>query len=222
MGVLNTTRLDASNVLPALASLALLVPFVAIVFRIWRALATPLRDIPGPFAARFTRLWYLKNVWRGDFEKVNVRLHDRYGPIVRIAPNEYSIDDSEASKIIYGHGTSFTKVPSPLIENFYSSTDSRPFKAPWYYASGSPDPNIHNLFTDRNPKRHSENRRKIANLYSMTTLVQLEPFVTEGAAHMVAKFEGFAQTRVKVNMQAWLQCWAFDVIGLITVRAGNT
>jgi hypothetical protein len=126
MGVLNTTRLDASNVLPALVSLALLVPFVAIVYRIWRALATPLRDIPGPFAARFTRLWYLKNVWRGDFEKVNVRLHDRYGPIVRIAPNEYSIDDSEAIKIIYGHGTGFTKVSSPLIGNFCSNTDSLP------------------------------------------------------------------------------------------------
>lgn len=127
MGVLNTTRLEASNLWPALASLALLVPLVAVVFRIWRALATPLRDLPGPFAARFTRLWYLKNVWRGDFEKVNVRLHDRYGPIVRIAPNEYSIDDSEAIKIIYGHGTSFTKVPAtPLIMNFWSNTDSRP------------------------------------------------------------------------------------------------
>jgi hypothetical protein len=56
----------------------------------------------------------------------------------------------------------------------------------------------------------------------MTTLVQLEPFVTESAADMVAKFEGFAQTGAKVNMQAWLQFWAFDVIGLITVRTGST
>lgn len=51
----------------------------------------------------------------------------------------------------------------------------------------------------------------------MTTLLQLEPFVTEGTAHMVAKFEEFAQTRVKVNFQHFAQCWAFDVIGLITV-----
>jgi len=79
MGVLNTAQLGASTTLPALASLALLVPFVALALRIWRGLSTPLRDVPGPFAARFTRLWYLRNVWRGDFEKVNVRLHDRYG-----------------------------------------------------------------------------------------------------------------------------------------------
>lgn len=110
MGVLNTNKLDASHALPALGSLVVLVPLLAVIWRVWRALATPLRDLPGPFTARFTRLWYLKNVWRGDFEKVNIRLHQRYGPIVRIAPNEYSIDDAEAIKIIYGHGTSFTKV----------------------------------------------------------------------------------------------------------------
>ncbi|KAK5058837.1 hypothetical protein LTR84_011101 [Exophiala bonariae] len=198
MGVLNTNRLDASNALPALGSLVILVPLLAIIWRVWRALATPLRDLPGPFTARFTRLWYLKNVWRGDFEKVNVRLHQRYGPIVRIAPNEYSIDDADAIKIIYGHGTSFTK-------------------SEWYYAAGSPNKNVHNLFTDRNPKRHSENRRKVANLYSMTTLLSLEGFVTEAAGHMVSKFEGFAKTGVNVNMQEWAQYWAFDVIGLITL-----
>lgn len=35
------------------------------------------------------------------------------GPIVRIAPNYYSIDDMEAIKTIYGHGTEFIKVCSP-------------------------------------------------------------------------------------------------------------
>lgn len=34
------------------------------------------------------------------------------GPIVRIAPNEYSIDDFDALKTIYGHGSSFIKVLS--------------------------------------------------------------------------------------------------------------
>ncbi len=32
------------------------------------------------------------------------------GPIVRIAPNEYSIDDINAAKTIYGHSTQFLKV----------------------------------------------------------------------------------------------------------------
>lgn len=71
----------------------------------------------------------------------------------------------------------------------------------------------------------------------MTTLLQLEGFVTEATKHMISKFEGFAQTGIKVNMQEWAQYvspgervlvmwlttwyryWAFDVIGLITVSA---
>lgn len=32
------------------------------------------------------------------------------GPIVRIAPSEYSLSDPESLKVLYGHGTSFTKV----------------------------------------------------------------------------------------------------------------
>lgn len=39
----------------------------------------------------------------------------------------------------------------------------------------------------------------------MTTLLQLEGFVTEATKHMISKFEGFAQTGIKVNMQEWAQ-----------------
>lgn len=63
----------------------------------------PLHSIPGPWAARFTRLWYFYQIYRGTYERVNITLHKRYGPIVRIAPGEYSIDHVEAAKIIYGH-----------------------------------------------------------------------------------------------------------------------
>lgn len=78
------------------------------------------------------------------------------GSVVRIAPNEYSIDDPDAVKIIYGHGTAFTK-------------------GPWYAASGPPhEPNI---FTDRNPNSHAAERRKYASLYSMSTLVTMEQAV---------------------------------------------
>ena len=42
-------------------------------------LRDPLRTVPGPFFARFTRLWYLKAVWHGKFEKTNIALHKKYG-----------------------------------------------------------------------------------------------------------------------------------------------
>lgn len=112
--------------------------FVVVVI-VLRSLLTPLRNVPGPFLARFSRLWYLIHILKGNWEKVDVELHRRYGktdllstglertglmyvvcmyvfagPIVRIAPNEYSIDDVDAVRVIYGLGTRFTKVNAHL------------------------------------------------------------------------------------------------------------
>ncbi|EKG21753.1 Cytochrome P450 [Macrophomina phaseolina MS6] len=121
-----------------------------------RTLWSPLRAVPGSFWAQFTRLWYLKEVWTGTFPQTNIELHDKHGPIVRIAPNEYSVDDPEAIKIIYGHGTAFTK-------------------GPWYRASQPP--HQANLFTLSDQKRHAEERRKFASLYAMSSLVTMEQAV---------------------------------------------
>ncbi len=48
-------------------------------YKVITVLRDPLRTVPGPFFARFTRLWYLRKVWRGDFEKTNIALHKKYG-----------------------------------------------------------------------------------------------------------------------------------------------
>lgn len=106
-----------------------------ILCRVYSALSSPLRDAPGPFMARFTRLWKLSAIYGGRFEEINVQLHQKYGltsrnscgsaldlpdffslgPIVRIAPNEYSIDDPDAVSIIYGLGGDFAKVSNPTL-----------------------------------------------------------------------------------------------------------
>ena len=70
-------------------------------------LLSPLRSIPGPFLARFTRLWFLHRVWRGDIAKENIALHRKYGKIVRYGPSHYSFNDSEAIRVIYGKGNEF-------------------------------------------------------------------------------------------------------------------
>jgi len=85
---------------------------ILVVYLFLQVLLDPLRHIPGPFLARFTRLWYFVEIYKGSFERTNIELHKKYGPIVRIAPKEYSIDDVEAAKIIYGHGSQFVKVSS--------------------------------------------------------------------------------------------------------------
>lgn len=91
-------------------------------------------------------------------------------------------------------------------------------KSPWYIASGTPDPHaIRDLFSDTNPKNHASNRRKVASLYSMTNLVQMEKYVNECSKLLISPFSEFADQRTLVDMGHWLQCYAFDVVGQVTV-----
>jgi hypothetical protein len=110
--------------------------------------------------------------------------------VVRIGPNEVSLDDPEAVKQIYGHATEFKK-------------------APWYYASGGihPEHGV-DLFTDTDEKNHSKNRRKVANAYSMTALVEMEEFVDNCSRVFMERLGEFAQNKEMFDLGHWLQCYA--------------
>ena len=47
--------------------------------RILFHLSDPLRVVPGPFLARFSRLWYLIDTYRGRSHETIERLHNKYG-----------------------------------------------------------------------------------------------------------------------------------------------
>ncbi|KAF4458285.1 Cytochrome P450, partial [Fusarium albosuccineum] len=156
---------------------------------------SPLRNIPGPFLARFSRLWYLYQSYAGNFHLKNIELHRKHGRIVRLAPNTYSI--SEPDKTVYGAGSRFEKNA-------------------WYEAWKHPDPKSFTLFADRNIKRHNDSRRRVQNLYSMSTLVSYEAPVNDCNALLHDKLQDFAATGETIDLGHWLQCYAFDVIGCIT------
>ena len=46
---------------------------------LYRAYATPLRNVPGPWLAKYSRLWQLYAVYSRRFEKTNIQLHHQYG-----------------------------------------------------------------------------------------------------------------------------------------------
>ncbi|KAJ5667432.1 pisatin demethylase [Penicillium longicatenatum] len=183
--------------------LAVALVFYLVILQIYQVLFSPLCAIPGPFLARWTRLWELFKVCRGNFEKTNIDLHKRYGPIVRISPHVYSINDPEAIRQIYGAGSAFTK-------------------APFYYAFGNPDKVHADLFSELDNGRHATKRRKLASLYSMSSLVNYESAIDEVNRELCEKLNGFATTETPFQFPAWMQFYAFDVIGKITVSDSIT
>ncbi|KAK6609525.1 cytochrome p450 pisatin [Botrytis cinerea] len=171
---------------------------VYILYIVTLAIIDPLRHIPGPFLARFSRAWYCWEIYKGHFERTNHQLHTRYGPIVRIAPHEYSIDDVDAAKVIYSIGGG----------NFP--------KAPWYWAWQPLNTDTDRLFSELDPHRHSASRRKVANYYSMSSMVGYECYVDNCTESLSRHFVESAISGDLIDMQHWLQCYAFDVIGEIT------
>ncbi|KAI9768776.1 MAG: hypothetical protein M1839_003961 [Geoglossum umbratile] len=62
----------------------------------------PLSKFPGPKYLSATRIPWTVNVVRGESAFFLRRLHEQYGPVVRIAPNQISYADEKAWTDIYG------------------------------------------------------------------------------------------------------------------------
>jgi hypothetical protein len=62
----------------------------------------PLRSYPGPWLARASRWYYSYYLKRGILPQKTKQWHDRYGPCVRIAPDELSYNTAEAWEDICG------------------------------------------------------------------------------------------------------------------------
>ncbi|KAL2044387.1 hypothetical protein N7G274_003092 [Stereocaulon virgatum] len=63
----------------------------------------PLSRYPGPLLWRLYRLPFAYSLQSGRLVHDTKRFHDRYGAIVRLAPNELSFIDAQAWQDIYGH-----------------------------------------------------------------------------------------------------------------------
>ena len=85
-------------------------------------------------------------------------------------------------------------------------------------AYGNPDPLRASLFTEIDVSRHAVNRRKVASLFSMTTLVEYEPSVDKCIMTLNGKLAEFVESGENFE-STWMQYFAFDVIGEITVCA---
>ena len=73
------------------------------------------------------------------------------------------------------------------------------------------------LFNSRDALHHARLRRTQAQLYSMTTIKSYEPFVDAQNTVLERKLREFAESKQTVSLPEFLQKYAFDVIGEMTV-----
>ncbi|PIA90370.1 Cytochrome P450 2U1 [Cercospora beticola] len=100
-----------------LATLALYASLItAISYIAYRTYFDPLSHVPGPLICRLTSLWVWIHSYLGDECRQIDSLHAKYGPVVRIAPNEVVFSEGEALGPIYSEKGGFLK--SPAYANF--------------------------------------------------------------------------------------------------------
>lgn len=81
----------------------------------------PLSRFPGPKIAAITRLYYVKYCVSGRLPFNNTKLHAKYGGIVRIAPDELSLNTAEGWRDVYGNRHGKPEMPKDKL--FYGSFD---------------------------------------------------------------------------------------------------
>jgi cytochrome P450 len=120
-----------------------------------------LSDIPGPklYAISKWRLAY--DEWKGTRTRSIHQLHQVYGPVVRIGPNEISFNSPSALKTIYGAGSGFERT------SFYRMFD--------VYGQ-------QNLFTFGSPKAHGERKKLLNHAYSKSSILKISAQAVEEKA----------------------------------------
>jgi hypothetical protein len=174
----------------------ILVPSAVVIRVLYKRYGSPLRRYPGPFLASFSRLWKVLSTASGRTHLDFIALHDKYGPVVRIAPGEVSIASPEAARTVLSAGKHFYKT------RFYGVF---------------PPPENPDIFTEVREHVHAQ-KKKVANVpYSMAAMQQLSPFIDDTIDMFTDKLDGFANVhggqRGKVDLGAWLHYFAFDVLG---------
>ena len=94
-----------ANIYAAVVGLLLLYS-LSHVIRIYRKL----KDVPGPYWARFTDLQRVSWVKSRQAHEIHMAMHDRYGDCVRFGPNMVSISDPAAISTVYPMRPGFPKV----------------------------------------------------------------------------------------------------------------
>jgi len=181
---------------------------------------TPLRKLPGPLFASFSKFPRFFSVLRGRPHEWELEAHRKYGRIVRTGPEQVSVGDPAAINLIYNASDKFvkvcrtTKVSRKSLQNLLTTAQSQ-FYLPFhiYDEEGMlPDPLV---LTDK--AMHTRMKRNAYNAYSMGSMLQLEPLLDGVTDRFFTILDKIAESEGEpCDLGKWLRFYATDVIFTVT------
>lgn len=154
----------------------------------------PLRKYPGPLLHRASRIPYCISAIQGTLAFEILDLHNKYGSVVRVAPDELAFADATAWKDIMGHKTGgqemgkwppFTRVLDTMPSDIISA--------------------------DR--EEHSRLRRQLGHGFSDKSLREQQPLITGYIDLLIKRLRENSKDGKPLNIAAWYNYTTFDIIG---------
>ncbi|KAK7038125.1 cytochrome P450 [Favolaschia claudopus] len=159
----------------------------------------PLAHYPGPKIGKVTKLWGLWKAARGYKYLYHKELHDKYGPWVRIGPNEISVIDAPAVRQILSLG---------------GLEKSRYYEAGRHEAT---PPSIVCLSGDA----HTAKRRVWNRAMTPAAIREYEPLVAKRARQFISRLrEQDLDTASGVDVVRWVDLFALDLMGDLAFGGG--
>ncbi|KAK3903539.1 cytochrome P450 monooxygenase sdnE [Staphylotrichum tortipilum] len=179
------------------AQLGVLLVLATIVYNtllaIYRVLLSPLANIPGPKVAAVTYLYEIYyDVWQGgQYFKRIAEMHEKYGPIVRINPDEVHFNDPEFIDVLF---------PGPARKTDKHSSLGR--------RTGTQDSIVATVDHDMHRKR----RNTINGFFSIASIRRLEPIMQESMRKLLARMATAGETGEVLRMHFVFKACTSDII----------
>ncbi|KAI0265040.1 cytochrome P450 [Gloeopeniophorella convolvens] len=153
----------------------------------------PLARFPGPPAAAYTKLWlaYME-VWKGvDLAELRFQLHEKYGDIVRISPNELHFSNPSVYREIYNLRNKWDK-----DDGLYRAADLDSF----FGSSQYPEVKM---------------RRAVSNpFFSKYAIFKMQHLVHERDQNLAGKSVCYVKDGKSSDLYLGFKCFSADAISL--------
>ncbi|KAF5340888.1 hypothetical protein D9758_012174 [Tetrapyrgos nigripes] len=149
----------------------------------------PLGNYPGPVLCKLSKLWMAFVSQQGRQHIYLWRLHQKYGDIVRVGPNELSIQNAGSILPVLGG----SELP----------------KGPWFDGRYPEDAAARSLISLRNTKEHATRRRPWNQAFSSTALKEYEPLINARTSQLAG---ALGQQSNSVNLTKWIFYFAYDMM----------
>lgn len=161
----------------------------------------PLSSVPGPKIRALSIIPHARTVMRGEQHRDNARLHQQYGPVVRVGPHHLSYaSGAPAWKDIHG----FRK--GGIIP-----------KDKQFYGVGI---NAVQSIIEADDTSHARQRKILSHAFSDRALREQEPLIKSWAAKLSSKLAERAAQGDKADMLKFYNLTTFDIMGDLTFGEG--